>query len=302
MASLGDRGPLAAFIASSVLAGGNAVCVRFTNRELAPLWGAGLRFALAAVLLVALMLARRLPFPRGRKLGGAVVFGLLNFAGAFAFAYYALERLQAGLGQTILALTPLATLLLAVAQRQEGLRWASIAGAGIAVVGVAVISGPSIGHAVPVLSLLASLGAVLCFGEATVVARRFRSVDPITMNAVGMTAGAIALILGAVIARNPIELPQRGATWAALAYLVPVGSVVVFVLFLYVVRRWGASRAAYGFVLIPPVTVVVSWWLLDEPVTRSLVIGGLLVLAGVYVGALRPAAAEAVKEAPTTSR
>ena len=301
MASPGDRGPLVAFILSSVLAGGNAVCVRFTNRELAPLWGAGLRFALAAVLLLALMAIRRLAFPKGRELGGALLFGLLNFAGAFAFAYYALERLQAGFGQTVLALTPLATLLLAVAQRQERLRWASIAGAGIAVAGVAVISGPSLGHAVPVLSLLASLGAVLCFGEATVVARRFRSVHPITMNAVGMTAGAAVLILGAVVAGNAIEVPQRGATWAALAYLVPVGSVMVFVLFLYVVDHWGASRAAYGFVLIPPVTVVVSWWLLDEPVTWTLVIGGLLVLAGVYVGALRPAAAEAVKEGPATS-
>jgi hypothetical protein len=35
---------LASFITGSLLAGGNAVGVRFSNRELAPLWGAGLRF------------------------------------------------------------------------------------------------------------------------------------------------------------------------------------------------------------------------------------------------------------------
>src|SRR5215207_676525 len=58
----------------SVLAGGNAVAIRFSNRELDPLWGAGLRFALAAALLVALMAILRLAPPRGRALRGAVLY------------------------------------------------------------------------------------------------------------------------------------------------------------------------------------------------------------------------------------
>jgi hypothetical protein len=42
MAPNRGRVPLVSFITGSVLAGGNAVGVRFSNRELAPLWGAGL--------------------------------------------------------------------------------------------------------------------------------------------------------------------------------------------------------------------------------------------------------------------
>jgi len=42
-------------------------------------------------------------------------------------------------------------------------------------------------------------------------------------------------------------------------------------------------------VLIPFVTVVLSAWLDNEPLGAALLLGGLLVLAGVYVGALRPA-------------
>ena len=60
-------------------------------------------------------------------------------------------------------------------------------------------------------------------------------------------------------------------------------------LYLFVVRRWSASRAAYDFVVIPLVTIVLSAWIDDEPIGAGLVLGGLLVLAGVYVGALRPA-------------
>ena len=58
---------------------------------------------------------------------------------------------------------------------------------------------------------------------------------------------------------------------------------------LIVLRYWMASRASYGFVVIPFVTIVLSAWLDNEPVGVGLVLGGLLVLAGVYVGALRPA-------------
>jgi drug/metabolite transporter (DMT)-like permease len=61
----------------------------------------------------------------------------------------------------------------------------------------------------------------------------------------------------------------------------------VFVLYVLVARLWSPSRAAYSFVLIPVVTVLLSAWIDDEPVGAGLVAGGALVLAGVYVGALR---------------
>lgn len=282
-----DRVALAAFVTEAVLAGGNAVAIRFSNRELAPLWGASLRFLLAAALLLAVMAVLRLELPRGRALTGALLYGLF-IGGAFALAYYALVRVHAGLAQTLLALVPLATLLLAVAQRQERLRVAAVVGTLLALGGVALISGASLGESVPVLSLLAVLGGVLCFAEATVLVRHFPSAHPVTMNAVGMATGATFLLAGALLVGDPLVLPERAATWVALAYLVAVGSVLVFVLYLVVIRLWSASRAAYGFVLTPVVTVVLSAWLDDEPIGIGLVAGGLLVLAGVYVGALRP--------------
>jgi drug/metabolite transporter (DMT)-like permease len=102
-----------------------------------------------------------------------------------------------------------------------------------------------------------------------------------------MTTGAIALVLAALVAGETLELPNRSATWSAVVYIATFGSVGVFLLYLYVLGRWVASRAAYSFVLIPIVTVVLSAWLDDEPVGVGLVLGGALVLAGVYVGALR---------------
>lgn len=297
-----ERVVLAAFITSALLAGGNAVAIRFSNRELAPLWGAGLRFSLAAVVLLAVMAMMTLALPRGRALTGALLYGLFQFSGAFGLYYYALVRVHAGLGQTLLALVPLATLLLAVAQRQERLHARAVVGTLLGLVGVGLISSDTLRESVPIPSLLAVLGSVLCFAQAAILVRRFPPVHPVAMNAVGMMTGAVLLIGGSALAGEPLVLPQRVATWVAVGYVVAVGSVVVFLLLVFVLHHWSASRAAYVMVLIPFVTVVLSAWLDDEPVGTALVLGGLLVLTGVYVGALRSARASRTPAEATAAR
>jgi drug/metabolite transporter (DMT)-like permease len=282
-----ERVTLAAFVAGSVLAGGNGVAIRFSNRELDPLWGATLRFVLAALPLLLLARALRLALPRGRALAGAVAFGLLQFAATFALLYYALVELHAGFTQIILALVPLLALGLAVAEREERFRAGALLGGVLAVVGVAVLSGAALPSPLPLLALLAALGAAVCFAQAAVLVRILPPVHPVAMNAVGMSSGAAALFVLAVLAGDEIALPRNAATWEAVAYVALFGSIAVFLLYLFVLGRWEASRASYSFVLIPIVAIVVSAWLDDEPVGLGLVLGGALVLCGVYVGALR---------------
>lgn len=164
-----------------------------------------------------------------------------------------------------------------------------MAGTLLAVAGVAVLSRAPLRESLPLLSVLATLGSAVCIAQAAVLVRRFPPVHPITMNAVAMAIAAVVLVAGSVLAGEPRVLPQRAATWVALGFAVVVGSIVVFVLYLVVLRYWAASRAAYAFVLTPFITVVLSAWLDDEPIHAGLILGGLLVLAGVYVGAPRPA-------------
>jgi len=184
--------------------------------------------------------------------------------------------------------------LLGAAQGEERLRLASLAGALLALAGVAIMSSARLRESLPLLSVLAGLGGALCFAQSAVLVRRLPPVHPVTMNAVGMTAGAAVLLAGAAAAGESTVLPESAATWAAFVYLVTLGSVGVFLLYLFVLGRWTASRAAYAFLLSPFVSILLSAWLDDEPVSTSLVLGGLLVLIGVYIGALRASAEEPV--------
>lgn len=287
MRHLTDRAGLALFASASLLAGGNAVGVRFSNRELEPLWGATVRFGAAAVLLLAIMAARRLTLPRGKALAGAALFGMLNFGIPFALAYYALVYIHAGLGQTLLSLVPLVTLLLSVSQHQEAFRARLLVGTVLAATGVAVVSQAPLRGEVPLPALLAVLGAVLSFAQASILVHRIPKTDPVTVNAVGMTVAAAALAIGSWAVGDAWIWPERAETWWALAYLVVAGSVLTFILYLQLIERWGPSRSSYLFVVVPVVTIMLSAWLDDEPLTWSLLLGAPLVLLGVYLGALR---------------
>jgi drug/metabolite transporter (DMT)-like permease len=282
-----DRVAASAFAGVIVLAGASAVAIRFSNRELEWLWGAALRFLLASVILLAMMLALRRPWPRGRELQGALAFGVFGLAATFALAYWALLTIQAGLGQTLLALAPLVSLLIAVAWRQELLTRGAVVGSVLSAAGVAVVAWRPEGEPVPLGPLLAGLGATVCMALATVLVRRSPRVDPIAMNAVGaLTAAGLLLVASTLVGQMPV-LPRRAETWLAVLYLAVVGSVAVFSLQLLVLKHWSASRANYVFVLIPLLTIALSAWLDDEPVGVGLLGGGTLVAAGVYLGVLR---------------
>src|SRR5438105_361609 len=117
-----NRRVVAAFIVLVLLIGTNLVAIRYTNRELAPFWNAGFRFVLAAIGFAIIFVVRRPGAPPRRALIGGTLYGLLSFAGFFGFIYLGLVRAPAAIGQTVLALNPLATMFAAAAIGMEWLR------------------------------------------------------------------------------------------------------------------------------------------------------------------------------------
>jgi drug/metabolite transporter (DMT)-like permease len=279
---------LAAFLISTLLGGFNAIGVRFTVQELAPFWGATLRFAPAGLLLFLLSLVFHIPFPKGRGMWGAILFGAINFGGSYAFIYWGIQKVQPGMVQVILALVPLLTMLFAISQRRESFRMRALLGALMAVIGIAVVFGNQAGANVPLTSLFAVVLGAACFAEAGVLVKGFPQNHPIATNAIGMCVGAVILFLISILAHETFVLPIKVSTWVAVGYLVLFGSCVVFILVLYILRYWPASTVAYQFVLLPFVTLAGSAWLTQEQISPMVAVGGALVLLGVFFGALAP--------------
>ncbi len=277
---------LMAFAFVVLIGGSNFVGARLSNRELPPFYGAGMRFGLAAVLLIGIGLVTRNAMPRGRALVGATIFGVLNFFAAYAFFYWGLQRVSAALAAVFFGAVPLFTFVLAVLQGLERFRWRGVAGAVIAIAGVGVMVRAPAAASVPALYLIAVGLSAVGAAQAAVVIKRFPTVHPIVMNAVAMTVGALLLLLVSAASGERWVVPQRHATWYALAFLIPLGSVGLFVLYVFVVQRWTASGASYQFVLFPVVAAIGAAVVLNERLDTSLAVGGGLVIVGTYVGAL----------------
>ena len=130
---------LVVFVAVVLIGGTNFVAVRFSNRELPPFWGAGLRFAIAGALLVGFAAWRHIRLPLGSRFAGVALLGVLNFGLAYAFAYWGLLQAPSAMAATFVALVPLMTFFMTTALGMESFRWSGVVGGAIAVTGVALV-------------------------------------------------------------------------------------------------------------------------------------------------------------------
>lgn len=283
-----DWSTLAVFAGVVFVGGLNPVAVRYSDQELAPFWGAAVRLALAAAILFAVVIARRVALPRGRALVGATLYGFLGFGAFFGFLYWGLVQAPAAAAAVALSLVPLMTLILAPLHGLERFRWQALLGALLSLAGVAFVFRDQLDARVAPLALVALPLGALALSESTIVAKRFPRSHPAVMNAIGLLVGAITLLPVSALAREPWTVPGRGDTVAAVVYLVVFGSVLLFMGFLYVLNRWTASAASYQVLFMPLITLPAAAFLRHEPVSAAFVVGVALVLVGVYVGALAP--------------
>jgi drug/metabolite transporter (DMT)-like permease len=288
---LPDRLTLSAFALFILLAAGAPVAIRFTYAELPPFWSGTARFGTGALVFWVLVLLGKIPIPRGQALIGAVLFGTLSVGGAFVLAAWGLVKVPASLASVLLALVPLLTLFLAYLHRLESFRWQGFLGSFLTVVGIAVVFGGSSTGALSIPHVLAIIGTAAFLAEAGVVVKKFPRSHPLAMNAIAMTVGAIILSAVSLLSGERWVIPSQANTWISLAFLVFLVTVIGFVLYLFVLRRWTASGTSYAFVVSPLVTVVLAALLAGEQITWSFIAGAALVLSGVVVGALLPSRA-----------
>ena len=277
---------LVAFLAVVILGGSNAVAVRFSNFELPPFWGATIRFGLAGIIFWAIVLIRRIKIPRGGALKGALIYGSLTIGVSYAFLYWALVFVPASLAIVFLTLGPLLTFLFAWAHGQESFRWRGLLGALIAFGGIMIGLGAEVGSSLTLLPLLALIAGVAVGSEGTVLYKSYPKSDPMVVNAIALSIGAVILLLLSLFFGETWSLPVTQATWLAFGYLVIGGSVLMFYSFLYVLQRWTASATSYSLLLIPIATIVIANWLLDEQVSFRFLFGSAIVLIGVWFGAI----------------
>lgn len=148
----------------------------------------------------------------------------------------------------------------------------------------AALHDPTIVHGA-VLALAATYVASL--GNMAASRNTQAGLPVVTVNAYGLLYGTIGLALIATIRGTPVAFDPHGPYVLSLLYLSLAGTALAFGLYLALIKRIGASRAAYSSVLFPVVALAVSTlfegyaWSLPAIVGLAvLVAGNALALGG----------------------
>lgn len=275
-----------AFLGIVVIGGTNFVAVRFSNLELSPFWGAGLRFGFASLILFVIARIKKLKLPKGRALLGDIVYGILAIGISYAFLYTALVQVTAGFASVITSLLPLMTIFLAYAHGLEKITARTLLGSLITVVGIILLFNDQLSVNAQFVYILAMLGATFTAAESAIVIKKFPKNHMLTTNAIGMGTGALMLFILAIISKETMTIPSNPSTIIALFYLIIFGSIGLFSLYLFVLSKWSASATSYALVLMPIVATLVSAWLEKTSITIVFVLSCAIVIFGVYLGAI----------------
>ncbi len=279
-----------------IIWGGTFIAGRIASAQLNPVNAALLRFAFAAAaLLIALKVLEG--FAQVTKLTpkqwlGCIALGLIGIFLYNLFFFAALGLLPAGRVSMFVALNPVVTVLLAFIFLKEKLSAQKIAGISLALVGVwIVVTGGNLSRLVEAFGQgeLLMMGAVISWAVYTLISRKLLvGLSPLLATTMASSCGFVMLLFYALATQNPQTawasiLAVNSNTLLSLVFLGVLGTAVAFVWYNQALKALGAAKTVVFNNLVPVFGVLQAWLILNEPLTYSLLLGGAIAVAGVFL-------------------
>ena len=255
----------AALALLSLLWGYNWVAMKYGLIDAGPLQFATLRFTLAALCMIPVIIHFRAPLlPRREQWPAVAILGLM-LAGNFACTLTALRLGGTGKTAVVVYTMPFWVLVFAWLALHERLdRWQGIAVA-VALPGLVVLVGPWMPSHGLLPSLLA-LGAGMSWGASVVYVKNLQKKTSVSMLMITlwqMIIGSLLLALGwAWLEPEPIRWTVGFGL--ALGYTAVLATGVAWMLFYYALKRMPAGMVGLGTLATPVIGVLAAWLQLGE--------------------------------------
>ena len=281
-----NRKNIISLIVFSAFLGAAPVAVRMMYSEIEPFWLGSMRYLLGAAVFWILVVVKHLHLPKLPAMLGPILYGIFGIGFPFILLAWGLLETSASLASILMAMVPLMTILLSAFQCIEALSGNSILGCLVTILGTFITVGGVNPSDLSFLHIGAIILGTFFLAEGGVILKRFPTESPIMTNAIAVSISALILVAASLIAGETWHLPTLLITWAALGYLVIFVTVVAFLLYLRVLKKWSASGTSYSFVIVPIFTVIIASTLANERINPNFIFGSMLVLLGVTIGAI----------------
>ncbi len=261
--------------------------------DLPPFTFAGIRFVIAALILLALIAWRRLSFPlRARDLWLLAVTGFLNFSLNYGLVFWGEQYISSGLAALLQSMLPAFGLIIAHFYLDgESLTLPRILGVALGVMGVGVIFSHQL-HVSGTQALWGSAALVLsafCAANGNVLVKAHcKHINPIVLAAGQMMFGLIPLVLiGFVMEGNPLRLHWTWMAIVSMLYLAIVGTVIAFSLYYWLILKMRVTDTMMIALVTPVVAVILGLIVLKETLEWRTLAGGLMIMSGIALIVLR---------------
>lgn len=287
----GDRkwAIVAAFTTLCVVWSSTWLAIKVGLADLPPISFAALRFLIAFIVLVAVSIGRVPLLPKNRADWTLLAFtGVLMFAVNYGLLFWAELHISSGLAAVLQAMIVIFGMFFAhLLLPSEPLRWQRVAGALLSGAGVALICGRLLDHG-GMLAFWGGLGVVIGGAGAALsnvlLKRRALELAPAMIAGWQMIFGTIPmLLLGVVLEGNPLRFHWTGMAIFCLLYLAIIGSALTFLLLYWLLPRMPVNNLQTISLITPPGAVVIGWLLGGEKFSLWSLVGGGLVLVGVWM-------------------
>lgn len=264
--------------------GSSFLFTRIAVPEWGPIWLIELRVLIASLTLLPLLLKLDLWHQVQRHWRSLVILGCLNSALPFSLLAFASLSLSAGFTAILNATTPLFGLWIAAIWLQEALSFSRILGFIMGFLGVLVLVG---WQDVPLtltvgMAIVAGLLAALLYAiAAPYIKLQLTGVSTLVVTA-GSQLSAAAVLFPFLPFSIPSRMPSPTAIGSVLA-LALLSSVFAQTLYFQLIRAIGPSKTLTVAYLVPVFAMLWGTVFLREAVTRSMVLGGGLVLLGTAI-------------------
>jgi drug/metabolite transporter (DMT)-like permease len=187
----------------------------------------------------------------------------------------------------IQAIGPVVVLALAASLRTERLTFMKTTGMIVCFAGVAfLLAGKSPqGSGAHWTGDVTLIIAGVVFAYYTILMKEVANVfDSLTLNAIVFGIGAILLV--PFCAHSIAEVQWRSVqleAWLGLGYMVLFGSLIAYLIYGFALQQLAVSTVASFSYLQPLMAGILGVWLLSERISLNVVLGGIIILAGVYL-------------------
>lgn len=265
------------------------LAIKIGLADLPPISFVALRFLIAFIVLLAVSIGRVPLLPKNRGDWLLLGFtGVLMFAVNYGLLFWGELHISSGLAAVLQAMIVIFGMFFAhLLLPSEPLRWQRVAGALLAGAGVALICGRLLEHG-GMLAFWGGLGVVIGGAGAALsnvlLKRRALDLAPAMIAGWQMIFGTIPmLLLGMVIEGNPVRFHWTSMAIFCLLYLAVIGSALTFLLLYWLLPRIPVNNLQTISLITPPGAVALGWLLGGESLSLWSLVGGALVLAGVWM-------------------